>query len=371
MDLIEWFLKRTPPRPFVITSPGGTLARFAVERVIRERGWSTASSPAEANLLVVAGRPTSGLDTYIDRVWHAMPLPRARTHVTAATEAPTALDAAVDRLHDRVRQRDEAAHQPAELPGDAHEMSCGSGMSCGSATPNADHGGHRHEAVHQHDPQEQHREEEPDTDSTHGGHHGHDMSGTEMPGGVPMADRAADRDGLMLDVLHVPLGPALPDWPEGLIVHTVLQGDVVQEAQVELLDGGHHPSWHQEVADPALVHRLDSAARLLSVAGWQDAATTARGLRDDILAGWTPEPQLDRWAKRVRRSRTLRWSLAGIGEHEGADTLDRLYRWIEGEDETLSSDVLPHLLVGTELSAARLIVAGVGLDLGRRVHAHG
>ncbi|MGM1062145.1 hypothetical protein [Saccharothrix sp. Mg75] len=375
MDLIEWFLRRTPPRPFVIATPGGTLARFAVERVVRERGWSTASSPAEGNVLVVAGPPASGLDASIDRVWNAMPLPRTRTHVTAATEAPTALDAAAARLHDRVRQRDEAAHQPAELPEDVHEMSCGSGMSCGSATPGMDHGGHQHEADHQHNTREHHSGQEPDP--THSGHHsqdmhhGHDMSGMEMPGRVPMADRATDRDGLMLDVLHVPLGPALPDWPEGLIVHTVLQGDVVQEAQVELLAGAHHTSWRQEVADPALVHRLDSAARLLSVAGWQDAATTARRLRDDILAGWTPEPRLDRWARRVRRSRTLRWSLAGVGECEGSDALGRLYRWIEGEDETLSSDVLPHLLVGTELSAARLIVASVGLDLGRRVHAHG
>ena len=353
MDLIGWFLKHTPPRPFVIATPGGALGRFAVERVVRERGWSAARSPAEANVLVVAGPPTSGFENYIDRVWDTIPTPRARTQITTAAEAPTALDAAVDRLHDRVRQRDEAARRPDELPGGVHEMSCGSGMSCGSAMPDMEHAGHQQEADHQHEQ-----------------HHGHDMAGMEMPGGVPMADRAVDRDGLTLDVLHVPLGPTLSDWPEGLVVHTVLQGDVVQEAHVELLDGGHHTSWRVEVADPALVHRLDSAARLLSVAGWQDAATAARRLRDDALAG-APGPELPRWAKRVRRSRTLRWSLSGVGEYEGVDALGRLYRWIDGEDEALSPDILPNLLVGAELAAARLIVASLGLDLDRRVHAHG
>ncbi|MCQ0019794.1 hypothetical protein [Actinomadura madurae] len=39
-----------------------------------------------------------------------------------------------------------------------------------------------------------------------------------------MADRADDRDGLRLDVLHVPLGPVLPFWPAGLRVDLVLQG---------------------------------------------------------------------------------------------------------------------------------------------------
>ncbi len=56
----------------------------------------------------------------------------------------------------------------------------------------------------------------------------------DMPGGVPMADRGADRDGLALDQLHVPIGPLLPDWPAGLVVRTVLQGDVIQEARIEV-----------------------------------------------------------------------------------------------------------------------------------------
>ena len=48
--------------------------------------------------------------------------------------------------------------------------------------------------------------------------HGHAMGDMAMgdmgmPGGLPMADRGPDRDGLRLDQLHVPLGPVLPDCP--------------------------------------------------------------------------------------------------------------------------------------------------------------
>ncbi|WP_433473669.1 hypothetical protein ACQPZP_33380 [Spirillospora sp. CA-142024] len=51
-----------------------------------------------------------------------------------------------------------------------------------------------------------------------------------------MADRADDRDGLKLDVLHVPLEPALASWPADLVVHLTLQGDVVQAAEVGVMD---------------------------------------------------------------------------------------------------------------------------------------
>ncbi|MDN5750212.1 MAG: hypothetical protein L0H64_17155, partial [Pseudonocardia sp.] len=55
----------------------------------------------------------------------------------------------------------------------------------------------------------------------------------EESGGLPMADRAPDRDGLTLDQLHLSLGPVLADWPAGLAVRLTLQGDVVQSAQVQ------------------------------------------------------------------------------------------------------------------------------------------
>ncbi|MFC7583230.1 hypothetical protein ACFQYP_05120 [Nonomuraea antimicrobica] len=57
-------------------------------------------------------------------------------------------------------------------------------------------------------------------------------------GEVAMAGRGPDRDGLKLDRLHVPLGPVLVDWPAGLVVETVLQGDVIQEAAVRAVSAG-------------------------------------------------------------------------------------------------------------------------------------
>src|SRR5260370_2487867 len=73
---------------------------------------------------------------------------------------------------------------------------------------------------------------------------GMDMGGMGMPAGLPMAGRGADRDGLRLDQLHVPLGPVLPDWPAGLVVHLALQGDVVQHAEAQALGlGGGGSFW--------------------------------------------------------------------------------------------------------------------------------
>jgi hypothetical protein len=182
------------------------------------------------------------------------------------------------------------------------------------------------------------------------------MAGMASPGGVPMAGRAPARDGLMLDQLHVPLGPALPLWPPGLIVHTRLQGDVIQDATVEVLDGTHDSFW---AAHP-VARRLDASARLLALAGWVDAATTAQRLRDQALDGTAPHEPLRRWATRVRRSRSLQWLLAGVGRTESGDALDRLHGWLDRRDEPQwTVAALPGLLAGTELATARLIVASL------------
>lgn len=180
-----------------------------------------------------------------------------------------------------------------------------------------------------------------------------DAGGEAPVGEVPLADRGPDRDGLMLDQLHVPLGPAFPLWPAGLIVHTTLQGDVVQEASVELLAGGGGSFW----AGRPEARALDSAGRLLALTGWADAATTAHRLRDAALAG-DPVPH-EKWARRVRRSRVLRWSLPD-------DVLERLYRWLTltpSDEPQWTVDNLPKLLVGKELATARLIVASLDPDL--------
>src|SRR5699024_11402590 len=50
--------------------------------------------------------------------------------------------------------------------------------------------------------------------SGHGGHGGMDMA----PEGISLAQGGQDRDGLEMDVLHLPLGPVLPFWPAGLVL---------------------------------------------------------------------------------------------------------------------------------------------------------
>ncbi|GAB3451517.1 hypothetical protein [Actinophytocola sediminis] len=298
MDLTTWLVRHTPPRPMIVTVPGGTRARIAVERAVRERGWRPAMSPAEANILVVAGE-AGALEPYVRRVWDSVPAPRVRVDVPESVDSAR-LTEVLAHLHDVDRQR------PA---GD---------------------------------------------------------------GGVddlPMADRADDRDGLRLDQLRVPLGPVLPLWPAGLIVHTRLQGDVVQQASVAWVGAG-GDSW----LDDPLARGLDSSARLLALAGWPDMAMTAQRLRDDVLAGG-PAHGHRRWAARVRRSRVLRWLLAGVGSiPDGSgrpawvagDAVDRLYRWLAGDwvDTTQwTVDHLPALLAGSELATARLLVASLDPDL--------
>ncbi|HXV94131.1 MAG TPA: hypothetical protein VD813_12585, partial [Pseudonocardia sp.] len=136
----------------------------------------------------------------------------------------------------------------------------------------------------------------------------------ELPGGLAMADLGDDRDGLRLDRLHVPLGPVLSDWPAGLVLRVVLQGDVIQDATAEVLDAGHGSVFWQGPG-LAAARELDALARFLGVAGWADTAARARRLRDDLLAGAPAGRVADparALLRRVRRSRTLRWLVRGI-----------------------------------------------------------
>ncbi|RJL24836.1 hypothetical protein D5H75_29100 [Bailinhaonella thermotolerans] len=210
------------------------------------------------------------------------------------------------------------------------------------------------------------------------------------PGGLPMAGRAGDRDGLRLDVLHVPLGPVLADWPAGLVVELVLQGDVVQEAAVRpeatataaatagtgagTGDGGDRTGsywdepWLRARSGEAVTvgegerrraaAHLDSVGRLLAVAGWEREASRARRMRDSLLGGGGgggsgggggggagSRREFAAFARRVRRSAVLRWMLRGVGVVEAADVasygitgpagtpgdaLARLGTWLDG-----------------------------------------
>ncbi|MCE7010749.1 hypothetical protein LWC34_49300 [Kibdelosporangium philippinense] len=318
-------------RPFVVAVPGATAARLAAERSFRDRGWRQAANPVEANLLVVAG------DIDVDLVWGQMPLPKAKVELASAADVDRAIGAAVRGLRDRRRQYAE----PESTHGTASDLHRGHDDSEAVSDAHAAHGhdmGQASMAGHQH------------------GGHDHGMGEMVMPGGIPMASRTADRDGLALDYLHIFLGPVLADWPPGLVVKAIMQGDVLQEVEVDVV--GIPGNYWTEDRMPA--RRLDSCARLLGVAGWETAATRARELRDRVLSG--QDADVDRWAKRVRRSRVLKWSLVGVGEWQGRDAWDRLNAWLDQTDVESDIATLPDLLNGSELGNARLIVASLDPD---------
>jgi hypothetical protein len=321
------------------------------------------------------------LQSRVDRVWQQIPGPRAYLHLLEPDFESSTVAAALDDARSRLA----AGGEP--IP------------TANSQMPDTTHGTGQLPAPGGH----------PDMHAGHGDMHaGHgDMHGRhqdmEMPGGLPMADRGEDRDGLMLDQLHVPLGPLLPDWPAGLVVHTTLQGDVVQAARIEILraDGPLADFWGEPwrraaIGEPVTVGdaarrrvaaHLDSLARLLAVVGWPDAAARTRWLRDDVLGGDPAEqviPRARRLARRLRGSRTLRWLTDGVGVLPEGDASARWLAWLSDIEQALPNlaktgpisgvqeptrnpdallAALPGLLVGAEFATARVIVASLDPEL--------
>lgn len=403
--------------------PGWGRTRCAVEREVRRRGWRLATSPADADALVVCGRPGPQLNAAFDLVWSQLPGPRARGVALVSRAVPAVLDQVQAELADEPQQRldarsrgtDPAMGTPAPGGGvdtDGGKSDAGAGSAEGE-TQDGEHGadpagageasGDRAEDG-SHAAVSAGQQSESGANDTGPGHDnaGHEDAGQgsamhgmdhgdmdmPMPGGIPLAEGGEDRDGLNLDVLHVPLGPVLPGWPAGLVLRCSLQGDVVTDAQVDVLG----PAEPAPVGE-ALIHGspadlLDRAATLLTIAGWQDAATSAARLCDELLGTDTPEscvPALDRLIGRIRRSRLLRWSLrsrAGTagdpaaepepGAVLGADPYDRLLGLLGDARAALDGgttplratplDRLPALLIGQQMAEVRLLVAGLDLD---------
>ncbi|MFE1751898.1 hypothetical protein [Streptomyces anandii] len=466
-------LRAAAERPHVLLAalPGGAAVRLATERLLRLRDWPQASTPAQADLFLVAGPDCPGLRAALDRLWLDMPAPRARVQARRADEVEAALDAGRALLRSPAEQERPAAAAEAgggrngEHAGQGHRE--GDGGASGQAQherhgghtgdgkrDGADGGGDGHDGEHgDGDPPEaedgDHGDDHQGADGHaahggHGSHGGHGGGEMEMPGGLPMAGQGEDRDGLTLDQLHVPLGPLLADWPTGLTIRLVLQGDVVQLAELEepaahTSGSAVEPFWVQpwlraasgepvpvgEAMRRRAAAHLDSLGRLLSVAGWPAEAVSARRLRDDLLCGASRAavaPRLERFARRVGRSRTLAWLTRGVGVVTAAeareagvsgpaaradgDVTDRYRQWLaeirrsldrleessplqvaaeesprglwnaERPPSAALTALLPRLLTGAEFAAARLIVAGLDPDpdelaLGTREVAHG
>lgn len=331
----------TRPAVLAVTLPGATELRLEAEAAVRRRGWPVVDAPAAADLLVVCGLPAPDDTEWLDGIERSMPEPALRIVAGESGQLTDALDTARRDLIDRAATR--PAAEVAQVAHASDELGC---------HEHGDHGGHGHSHGAHHD------------SSPHEASMGHDMHAMGEVAGLPMAERGDDRDELRLDQLHVPIGPALGDWPAGLVLRLILQGDVVQGVEVDHLPlppGLRLPFWDEpwlraahgeEVTRGGAVRRrcaahLDSAGRLLAVVGWDDVAARCRRLRDEVLSGASREgigDELRRTVRRVERSRPLRWSIAGLGELSAdraraagvtgpaltadGDAYDRLLRWL-------------------------------------------
>ncbi len=366
------------PRVLMAAMPGATECRLALEAGLRRRGWAAVPSPAAADVVAACGQVPPDLAGPLAQVWSEVPEPKA--YIVCAD--PPSVEADLDRVAGRLAD-------PAGGPGPGWaasqpEYACSQDDGMGMGV----HGG--------------------------SGHGVDGDGGMEMPAGLAMADRGADRDGLKLDQLHAGLGPFLADWPAGLVLHLVMQGDIVQEATVETLGATPVGSfwnepWRQAAAGGEVTAgmaarrlaacRLDGLGRLLAVAGWPDAAGAARWLRDELLAGLPTTDAARRFGRlerRVGRSRALQWATAGVGVIGGPDVAARYQGWLADIAEAVAAlddqtplpgsalvrslpvpapgellAALERAAVGAEIGAVRLMVAGVDVDLDEAVDPAG
>lgn len=350
------------PAVLAVTLPGATELRLEAEAEVRRREWPVVAAPAAADLLLVCGVPAPEDAEWLDGIERSMPEPALRIVAGESGQVADALDMARRDLIDRAvtRRRADVADGPGahehgdhEGHGDGH----GPGTHHDSPPPEAsddqgDRGPDHHRMEHghgdhaAHSDHEGHGHHQPADDAAHLGHMdhqghgghmdhmGHDMHAMGEVAGLPMAERGDDRDELRLDQLHVPIGPALSDWPAGLVLRLTLQGDVVQDVEVDHLPvpSGHRlPFWDEpwlraaqgeEISRGSAARRrcaahLDSAGRLLAVVGRDGLAARCRRLRDEVLSGASRERiggDLRRTVRGIGRSRPLRWSIAGLGE---------------------------------------------------------
>jgi hypothetical protein len=285
----------------VVDAPATSALRWRAEAELDRRGWPVASTPAEADLLLVLGTPGRELSAAVDVLWAQVPAPRARAAVRTQQQLADRLDAAAGHLLE---------HNPA--PADPWI----------AAEPRSDH-----------------------------------------MGGLDMAGSAPDRDGLELDALDVALGPWLPGWPTGLVLRGRLQGDVLTDVDARWLDA-ERPASPSEPLPPGVV-ALDVLARLLLVAGWPRQATAARRARTALVTGDPNARRLaGRVAGVAAGSRTLAWSLRGLPAVDGQSPLTRLRFWCASATDPATAppappglDEMAQAVDGAELGAVRLLVA--------------
>lgn len=180
-----------------------------------------------------------------------------------------------------------------------------------------------------------------------------------VPYGRPMAMTAEDgRDGLTLDETTVQLGPYLQDWPPGLVLELVLQGDVVQRARVVRPPLAPTQGRGREQADLRCAARVLKLLQLDALAERCRRAARAREQGDGI--------DLAALAGVIRRAGAFAALPPGLGTCmvAGADTdvRSRLKSWLGVAGPALpaaSTDPqarLADLLAGLEWNEAMLVV---------------
>ncbi|HEY2221764.1 hypothetical protein [Actinomycetospora sp.] len=323
--VVSLALRLAARRPHVLTIAPAPVTddllavRLAAEAELARRRWPAADSPADADVVLVAGGLGRRMTAVVRAVWATVPAPRVLVTVGAAAELAEALDRAQERL---ARGGDPDVSDAAPLTpsvSDAAPLTLDVRNSTSSIG--------------------------------------------ESPAPEPvMAGLAdSDRDGLALDALHVVLGPVLPDWPAGLVVHAALAGDLVTDARAEVLDvpgprdrpGGRHGPLGPDRT------RLDALVRVLGLAGADRAAARARTLRDgDPAPGETAA-----FGQRLARSRTLAWTLRGIAL-AATDHVPVPESTVEARVRALAAGLGGSLAPPVRPAAHRAVAALVGLELG-------
>ncbi len=345
------------PQVLLVPVPGAAPVRWAAEDALDARGWSAAESPAAADLLLCCGEPGQQLDGHVSVAWDSLPGPRARVTAARPEQVGQALDRAVSALGDLTAQRRDAQERATPRLSAADRADEGDEMSGGmDMDGDMDMSGGMDHSMPMDSGMDMSGGMDMDMPGgmDHSMHMGMDM-GMDLPGGLVMADRMTDRDGLRLEGLNLSLGPLLPGWPAGLRLDVGMSGDVLTRVEVLRLDPRDEPSV------PTALRALDAIAALLAAAGWSDGALRARRAR---AQGGTGPATVD-LLRRLRRARLLRWSLRQLPAPGGGDLvahLDRLLACASGSADlpAADDDQLARDLLELDLGTAALVVAAHG-----------
>ncbi len=353
------------PHVLLVPVPGHANVYRAAEDALDVRGWPRALSPAAADVLLECGPAGPELSRRVDAAYEAMPGPRALALVDDVGRLEAGLDQARQRLADLRAQHDDARDRGGDGAGpDSHDPAGMDTAGMDHDMPGMDMAGMDHDmpgmdmAGMDHDMDMSGMDHDMDMSGMD-----HDMAGMDMslPGGLVMADRVPDRDGLRLEGLRQTVGPILPGWPAGLELTVTLSGDVLTEVSAQVLD---QPPMQADPTGP-----LDALLVLLAAAGWDDLARRGRRARREGEA-----TAVEALLRRTEQARVLRWSLRGLPGPAGRDLvahLDALVAAVRDRAAVPRASLheLQVAVTGLDLASAAPVVAAFGPCL-ERVGAH-